>query len=148
VLPWNLRQLISYFVALIIYSINIYITNRQENFATGNAIYLLPRTIIQIANDNSFFRRGNKNSLNIPNTWKPVIEGRQYNGQRSKNKRANNGRHNPTENTKDKSAQAPLQKRLKTRKWSVKHVNWQRTNNTVSKQTGIMIRTPTQKIND
>jgi hypothetical protein len=29
----------------------------QENFATGNAIYLLPRTIAQIANDNSIFRK-------------------------------------------------------------------------------------------
>ena len=27
----------------------------QKNFATGNAIYLLPRTIIQIAKDNSIF---------------------------------------------------------------------------------------------
>jgi hypothetical protein len=30
---------------------------RQQNFATGNAIYLLPRTIIQIANDNCLFRK-------------------------------------------------------------------------------------------
>jgi hypothetical protein len=31
--------------------------NRQKNFATGNAIYPLPRTIIQITNDNSIFRK-------------------------------------------------------------------------------------------
>jgi hypothetical protein len=62
------------------------------------------------------------------------MEGKQYNGQRSKNKSANNGRHNPTEKTKEQSAQAPLQKRLKTRNWSAKHVNWQRANNTVSKR--------------
>ena len=53
-LPWNLRQLISYFFALIIYSINLLKTARKT-FATGNAIYPLPRTIIQITNDNSIF---------------------------------------------------------------------------------------------
>jgi hypothetical protein len=56
VLPWNLRQLISYFFALIIYSINLLKTVRKT-FATGNAIYPLPRTIIQITNDNSIFRK-------------------------------------------------------------------------------------------
>ena len=55
-LPWNLRQLISYFFALIIYSINLLKTERKT-FATGNAIYPLPRTIIQITNDNSIFRK-------------------------------------------------------------------------------------------
>ena len=40
-LPWNLRQLISYFFALIIYSINLLKTVRKT-FATGNAIYPLP----------------------------------------------------------------------------------------------------------
>ena len=54
VLPWNLRQLIAYFFALIIYSINLLKTARKT-FATGNAIYPLPRTIIQITNDNSIF---------------------------------------------------------------------------------------------
>jgi hypothetical protein len=47
VLPWNLRQFISYFFTLIIYSINLLKTTRKT-FATGNAIYPLPRTIIQI----------------------------------------------------------------------------------------------------
>ena len=56
VLPWNLRQLISYFSTLIIYSINLLKTARKT-FATGNAIYPLPRTIIQITNDNSIFRK-------------------------------------------------------------------------------------------
>jgi hypothetical protein len=56
VLPWNLRQLISYFFALIIYSINLLKTARKT-FAFGNAIYPLPRTIIQITNDNSIFRK-------------------------------------------------------------------------------------------
>jgi hypothetical protein len=56
VLPWNLRQLISYFFTLIIYSINLLKTVRKT-FATGNAIYPLPRTIIQITNDNSIFRK-------------------------------------------------------------------------------------------
>jgi hypothetical protein len=56
VLPWNLRQLISYFFALIIYTINLLKTARKT-FATGNAIYPLPRTIIQITNDNSIFRK-------------------------------------------------------------------------------------------
>jgi hypothetical protein len=37
VLPWNLRQLISYFFALIIYSINLLKTARKT-FATGNAM--------------------------------------------------------------------------------------------------------------
>ena len=55
-LPWNLRQLISYFFALIIYSINLLKTARKT-FATGNAIDPLPRTIIQITNDNSIFRK-------------------------------------------------------------------------------------------
>jgi hypothetical protein len=55
-LPWNLRQLISYFFALIIYSINLLKAARKP-FATGNAIYPLPRTIIQITNDNSIFRK-------------------------------------------------------------------------------------------
>ena len=55
-LPWNLRQLISYFFALNIYSINLLKTVRKT-FATGNAIYPLPRTIIQITNDNSIFRK-------------------------------------------------------------------------------------------
>ena len=55
-LPWNLRQLISYFFTLIIYSINLLKTVRKT-FATGNAIYPLPRTIIQITNDNSIFRK-------------------------------------------------------------------------------------------
>ena len=55
-LPWNLRQLISYFFALIIYSINLLKTARKT-FATGNAIYPLPRTIIEITNDNSIFRK-------------------------------------------------------------------------------------------
>jgi hypothetical protein len=31
----------------------------RKTFATGNAIYPLPRTIIQITNDNSIFCRGN-----------------------------------------------------------------------------------------
>ena len=52
-LSWNLRQLISYFFALIIYSINLLKTARKT-FATGNAIYPLPRTIIH---DNSIFRK-------------------------------------------------------------------------------------------
>ena len=52
VLPWNLRQLISYFFALIIYSLNL-LKTAMKTFATGNAIYPLPRTIIQITNDNS-----------------------------------------------------------------------------------------------
>jgi hypothetical protein len=65
VLPWNLRQLISYFFALIIYSINLLKTARKT-FATGNAIYLLPRTIIQITNDNSIFR---KEGI----SWRPVL---------------------------------------------------------------------------
>ena len=56
VLPWNLRQLISYFSALIIYSINLLKTARKT-FATGNAIYPLSRTIIQITNDNSIFHK-------------------------------------------------------------------------------------------
>ena len=56
VLPLNLRQLISYFFALIIYSINLLKTARKT-FATGNAIYPLPRTIIHITNDNSIFRK-------------------------------------------------------------------------------------------
>jgi hypothetical protein len=56
VLPWNLRQLISYFFALIMYSINLLKTARKT-FATGNAIYPLPRTTIQITNDNSIFRK-------------------------------------------------------------------------------------------
>ena len=56
VLHWNLRQLISYFFALIIYSINLLKTDRKT-FATGNAIYPLPRTIIQIINENSIFRK-------------------------------------------------------------------------------------------
>jgi len=34
VLPWNLRQLISYFFALIIYSLNLLKTARKT-FATG-----------------------------------------------------------------------------------------------------------------
>jgi hypothetical protein len=56
VLPWNLLQLISYFFAFIIYSINLLKTARKT-FATGNAIYPLSRTIIQITNDNSIFRK-------------------------------------------------------------------------------------------
>ena len=56
VFPWNLRQLISYFFVLIIYSINLLKTARKT-FATGNAMYPLPRTIIQITNDNSIFRK-------------------------------------------------------------------------------------------
>ena len=56
VLPWNLRQLTSYFFAFIIYSINLLKTARKT-FATGNAIYPLPRTIIQITNANSIFRK-------------------------------------------------------------------------------------------
>jgi hypothetical protein len=38
---------------------NQFIKNCQENFATRNAIYfiLLPRTIFQIANDNSLFHK-------------------------------------------------------------------------------------------
>ena len=55
-LPWNLRQLISDFFALIIYSINLLKTARKT-FATENAIYPLPRTIIHITNDNSIFRK-------------------------------------------------------------------------------------------
>jgi hypothetical protein len=66
VLPWNLRQLISYFCALIIYSINLLKTSRKT-FATGNAIYPLPRTIIQITNDNSIFR---KERINGFRAWK------------------------------------------------------------------------------
>ena len=54
VLPCNLRQLISYLFALIIYSINL-LKSARKTFATGNAIYPLPRTIIQITNDNSIF---------------------------------------------------------------------------------------------
>jgi hypothetical protein len=56
VLPWNLGQLISNLLALIIYSINLLKTARKT-FAIGNAIYPLPRTIIQITNDNSIFRK-------------------------------------------------------------------------------------------
>ena len=56
VLPWNLRQLISYFSELIIYSLNLLKTARKT-FATGNAIYPLPMTIIQITNDNSIFHK-------------------------------------------------------------------------------------------
>jgi hypothetical protein len=41
---------------IIIYSINLLKTARKT-FATGNAIYPLPRTIIQITNDNSIFRK-------------------------------------------------------------------------------------------
>jgi hypothetical protein len=37
------------------YLFNQFMKNRQKNFATGNAIYLPPRTIIQLANDNSLF---------------------------------------------------------------------------------------------
>ena len=55
-LPWNLRQLISYFFAFIIYSINLLKTARKT-FANGNAIYPRSRTIIQITNDNSIFRK-------------------------------------------------------------------------------------------
>jgi hypothetical protein len=62
VLPWNLRQLISYFFALIIYSINLLKTARKT-FATGNDIYPLPRTIIQITNDNSIFRKEGNNLI-------------------------------------------------------------------------------------
>jgi hypothetical protein len=36
---------------------SIYKKKGKENFATGNAIYLLPMTIIQITNDNSIFRK-------------------------------------------------------------------------------------------
>jgi hypothetical protein len=39
VLPWNLRQLISYFFALIIYSINL-LKTAMKTFATGNAIVM------------------------------------------------------------------------------------------------------------
>ena len=46
-LPWNLLQLISYFFAFIIYSINLLKTDRKT-FA---------RTIIQITSDNSIFRK-------------------------------------------------------------------------------------------
>jgi hypothetical protein len=70
VLPWNLRQLISYFFALIIYSINLLKTIRKT-FATGNAIYPLPRTIIQITNDNSIFRKegiGSTHAISQPTT--------------------------------------------------------------------------------
>ena len=49
-------SVISYFFALIIYSINLSKT-AKKTFATGNAIYPLPRTIIQITNDNSIFRK-------------------------------------------------------------------------------------------
>ena len=56
VLPWNLRQLISYLFRAY-YLFNQFIKNRQKAFATGNAIYPLPRTIIQITNDNSIFRK-------------------------------------------------------------------------------------------
>ena len=55
-LPWNLLQLISYFFAFIIYSINLLKTDRKT-FAIGNAIYPLSRTIIQITSDNSIFRK-------------------------------------------------------------------------------------------
>ena len=61
-LPWNLRQLISYLFALINYSINLLKTARKT-FATGNDIYPLPRTIIQITNDNSIFRKEGINGL-------------------------------------------------------------------------------------
>ena len=68
--PWNLRQLISYFFALIIYSIN-FLKTARKTFATGNAIYPLPRTIIHITNDNSIFRKegiggGNQSSWILP----------------------------------------------------------------------------------
>ena len=54
----RIHQLISYFSRLLfIQSIYKMEKKRQQNFATGNAIYLLPRTIIQIANDNSIFRK-------------------------------------------------------------------------------------------
>ena len=54
----RIHQLISYFSRLLfIQSIYKMEEKRQQNFATGNAIYLLPRTIIQIANDNSIFRK-------------------------------------------------------------------------------------------
>jgi hypothetical protein len=74
VLPWNLCQLISYFFALIIYSINL-LKIARKTFATGNAIYPLPRTIIQITNDNSIFRKEGKRSKNcLPfvRTWDPA----------------------------------------------------------------------------
>ena len=44
---------------------SIYKKKRKENFATGNAIYLLPRMIIQIANDNSIFRKEGKSICNV-----------------------------------------------------------------------------------
>jgi hypothetical protein len=50
------QKLISYFLALIIYSINLLKTARKT-FAIGNAIYPLSMTIIQITNDNSIFRK-------------------------------------------------------------------------------------------
>ena len=63
-LPWNLRQLISYFSHLLFIQ-SIYKKKHQENFATENAIYLLQRTIIQIANDNSIFHKeGIRNESN------------------------------------------------------------------------------------
>jgi hypothetical protein len=65
VLPWNLRPLISYFFCTY-YLFNQFIKkNRKENFATGNAIYLLPRMIIQIANDNSIFRKEGISICNV-----------------------------------------------------------------------------------
>ena len=67
-LPWNLRQLISYFFALIIYSINLLKTARKT-FATGNAIYALPRTIIQITNANSIFRKEGIETLKTVILW-------------------------------------------------------------------------------
>jgi hypothetical protein len=72
VLPWNLRQLISYFFALIIL-FNKFIKNRQENFATGNAIYPLPRTIIQITIDNSIFRKEGILVINKVQTYSNVL---------------------------------------------------------------------------
>jgi hypothetical protein len=68
VLPWNLRQLISYFFAFIIYSINLLKTARKT-FATGNAIYALPRTIIQITNANSIFHKEGIETLKTVILW-------------------------------------------------------------------------------
>jgi hypothetical protein len=55
-LPWNLRQLISYFFAFIIYSINLLKTDRKT-FATGNA--MSNSTVIFLTDVSDVWRRPN-----------------------------------------------------------------------------------------
>ena len=84
--PWNQRQFISYFFALIIYSINLLKIARKTS-ATGNAIYPLPRTIIQITNDNSIFVKkeysSTKSILLTGNTTRAVLLKREYSSTKS-----------------------------------------------------------------